>query len=250
MKLLGIETATELVGVAVGDAGSVAGSLWVTGRRRHTESLTPAISHLMGQVGIALSDLDALAVDVGPGLFTGLRVGLATAKGLAAGLGIGLIGLTSLEVLAWAAFESGWRGEVVAVVDARRSEVFAARYHADTSVGDPGMVEISPPSLFTPADLAAELAASVGPDPAAPRLVVGDGALRYRGVIEATPGIRVAGAFLAAPPPAALVALAAHRLSTGTTLVGPNEIEPMYLREADAKINWIQRHPPSHEAHP
>ena len=75
------------------------------------------------------------AVDLGPGLFTGLRVGVATAKGLAQGLGIGMVGVTSLEVLARAAFDTGWEGPVVAAVDARRGEVFAARYDRDPAAG-------------------------------------------------------------------------------------------------------------------
>ncbi len=248
MKLLGIETATELVGVAAADTeagpGAVA-SVWVTGRRRHTESLTPAIDHLLHQLGWTLPDIDGLAVDIGPGLFTGLRVGVATAKGLALGLGVGLLGVTSLDVLAEAALEGGWPGEVLAVVDARRSEVFAARYRPG---GPAGPEQLAPPTLFTPADLVAALAEDWAPEVARPLLAVGDGALRYRGELAAVAGLTLAGPSLGPPPPPALVSVAARRLAAGAELSAPAGVEPLYLRDADAKINWVQRHPPAGEA--
>ena len=120
-----IETATETVGVAVRDASGVEAELVLTGRRRHVETLTPALEHLLAQVGLAPDDIGVLAVDVGPGLFTGLRVGVAAAKGLAQSLGIGVLGATSLDVLTAGAAEAGHHGFVLACVDARRGEVFA-----------------------------------------------------------------------------------------------------------------------------
>jgi tRNA threonylcarbamoyladenosine biosynthesis protein TsaB len=234
--LLGIETATELVGVAVADDRGPRAAVWTTGRRRHAESLAPAIAHVLEQAGLSLPDLDGVAVDLGPGLFTGLRVGVATAKGLAQGLGLGLLGLTSLEVLAHAAYGAGWPGPVVAVVDARRGEVFAARYAPPASGSGTAMVESSPPARFTPEALAAELAGRPG---SSAMLAVGDGARRYQVVLGEVAGLRIAGP--ASPPPDALVALAAERLAAGAAPARPEAVRPVYLREADAQINWAQR---------
>ena len=121
-----IETATETVGVAVRTPAGVQAEFALTGRRRHVETLTPALEHLLAQVGLGPSDVGVVAVDLGPGLFTGLRVGVAAAKGLAQSLGIGVIGATSLDVLTAGAGRAGHRGLVLACVDARRGEVFAS----------------------------------------------------------------------------------------------------------------------------
>lgn len=241
MRLLGIETATDLVGAAVGDGDDVLAVTWSLGRRRHAEALGPAVGHVLEAAGVSLDGLEAVAVDVGPGLFTGLRVGVATAQGLAEGLGVRVVAATSLEILAWAAGSSGHRGPVVAVVDARRGEVFAGRF--DLTAGEAPAASAEP-ALADPAGLVALLtkaAAEAGGDAV---LVVGDGAVRYAEAVDGVAGVVRAGAALAHPSPAALVALAAGRLGAGERGVGPDEVRPRYLRQADARINWAQRRPP------
>lgn len=224
MLVLGIETAAELAGVAlVADGAPVAGA-WVAGGRRHAEALAPAVAHVLDQAGVTASDLGAVAVDVGPGLFTGIRVGVATAQGLAQGLGVGVVGVTSCAALAAAAYGAGWDGPLAAVLDARRGEVFCARYAGPTH-------ETHPPARHTPADLAGELAAAPG------LLAVGGGALRYADVLT---GIRVAPA-VADPDPRAVALLAARRLARGEEPLAPSHVRPVYLREADARINWATR---------
>jgi tRNA threonylcarbamoyladenosine biosynthesis protein TsaB len=236
MNVLGIETATELIGVAVAtSAGERAGS-WASGRRRHAECLAPAIVHVLDQVGLGPRSLDVIAVDTGPGLFTGLRVGVATAKGLAQGLGVGVVGVGSLIVLARAALDAGRPGMVVPVVDARRGEVFAARYRPGP--GPFGLHQLDPPRVLRPAALAAEVARMVvGGDPV---VMVGDGSLAYAGLFADT-GATVAGALLSAPPPDTLVTLAIEHLATGGGAVAPERVGPEYLRAPDARINWQQR---------
>lgn len=221
--LLGIETAADLAGVALADGSGVIASAEVRGTRRHAEVLAPAVSHVLEQVGVPLGTVEAVAVDVGPGLFTGLRVGIATAQGIARGLGVGVVAVTSLAVLARAAYDAGWEGPLAAVVDARRGEVFSARFAGPTA-------QTAPPQRFAPGALAAELSAVPG------TVLVGGGAQRYRSVFA---GLRVAA--LTHPTPAALVALAADRLAAGVRPEPPAAVRPVYLREADARINWVQR---------
>jgi tRNA threonylcarbamoyladenosine biosynthesis protein TsaB len=223
--LLGIETAAGLVGVALADErGPIAGA-WLRGERGHAEALAPAICHVLGQVGASPGDLGAIALDVGPGLFTGLRVGVATAQGLAQGLGIGIVTVTSVEVLAREAYDAGWEGPVAAIVDARRGEVFAA------CCAGPGE-DVDAPWRDAPADLVDKLAAAPG------TLCVGTGAQRYADVLGAA-HLRVAA--IDSPSPRALVAIGAARLDTGAAVIAPHEVRPVYLREADARINWVQR---------
>jgi tRNA threonylcarbamoyladenosine biosynthesis protein TsaB len=238
--LLGIETAPELVGVAVGDAGGVRATSTVTGRRRHVESLAPAINHVLSQAGVAIGELNAVCVDVGPGLFTGLRVGVATAKGLVQGLGIGAIGVTSLETLAHGALDGGWPGSVLAVVDARRSEVFVAAFGRLDPVDASSMVELEAPCRFAPAELARFIEAAPWGG-GADVLCVGDGARRYAADLAAVKGVVVAGPTMAAPQPASLVTLAAARLAAGSPTLGAADIHPLYLREADAVANFAER---------
>ena len=223
--LLGIETAAGLVGVALADADRPLAGVWLRGDRRHAEALAPAIDHVLSQAGATLGDVDAIAVDVGPGLFTGLRVGVATAQGLAEGLGIGVVEVTSVEVLAQEAYGCGWEGPVAAVVDARRGEVFVAR------CAGPG-TRVQAPSRRTPSALAEELASEPG------TLVVGTGAQRYATVFAGA-GLKVAG--IAEPSPRVLVEIAAGRLAAGAAQVPPAAVRPVYLREADARIHWVQR---------
>ena len=238
MIVLGIECATELVGVAVADHDGPRASVWATGRRRHGEALAPAVLFVLEQAGATLGELDAVAVDLGPGLFTSLRVGVATAKGLAQGLGRGVIGVTSVEALAHSAFDAGWPGEVVAVVDARRSEVFAARYARDPAGA---VTETSPPTRYLPDQLAGTLAAEA-PGPA-PLLAVGDGARRYHDLLGGVPGLTLAGPSLAAPAPEAVALLAVERLAAGAAPVPAAVVVPLYLRDADVRINWVERQP-------
>jgi tRNA threonylcarbamoyladenosine biosynthesis protein TsaB len=234
LNIVAIETATETVGVAVRTADGVEADFTLTGRRRHVETLMPALAHLLEQVDLTPDQIEAVAVDVGPGLFTGLRVGVAAAKGLAQSLGLGVMELTSLEILTAAAARNAVRGIVVACVDARRGEVFASacELHASGAV----TAEVVPAGLFTPPELAEALAALSG----AAVHAVGDGALRYADVLTAVDGVDVAAPALSFPPPATLLALALDRLEEGRPPVEPGRVVPLYMREADAKSNFAR----------
>ena len=230
--MVAIETATETVGVAVRTAAGVQAELTLTGRRRHVETLTPALEHLLAQLDLAPTDLGVVGVDIGPGLFTGLRVGIAAAKGLAQALGIGVVGATSLDILTAGAAAAGLRGLVLACVDARRGEVFAAVHEVDVAGAVP-TVRL-PTGLFAPEDLVAALDEFAGE----PLHAVGDGALRYADVLRAVPGADPDAPGLAFPPPSALLNLVRARLDAGEPPVGPAAVVPLYMREADAKSNF------------
>ena len=152
MNIVAIETATETVGVAVRTDGGAQAGFTLSGRRRHVETLAPAMAHLFAQVEMAATDLHVVAVDVGPGLFTGLRVGVAAAKGLAQALGIGVLGLTSLDILTRAAAQLGHEGYVLSAVDARRGEVFASV--RELRGGRDSAEDVIAAGLFTPQELA------------------------------------------------------------------------------------------------
>lgn len=246
MLVLALETATEWAGTAVADDHGVRAAVTVAGRR-HGESLAPAVEVVCARAQVSLADLDGLCVDVGPGLFTGLRVGVATAKGLGFALGLPVVEVGSLEVLAnsaaaWAEVFVADPPLLVSVVDARRGLVFSARFRAGASPTSAGVVARQAPvrtdddRLWEPDELAEDLATVV--QAGQPVVVVGDGARRYAGVLAGA-GARLAGQ-MAAPDVGMLAVMGVERAAEG--LGRPAiEVTARYLRPADVRINWEQR---------
>lgn len=229
MLILGIETATEQVSVAIGGHEGVLGMFEVCRGRRHAETLVPAIQFVCRQADVELSEIGLVAVDVGPGLFTGMRVGLASAKALAQALRVPMIGMSSLDLLAFPLRFSD--RTVAAVIDARKGELFYAFYKSVPG----GVQRVLEPRCGRVDDLVADLMAR-GDD----ALCVGDGALRHRDEIRADLRCEFAEQFLSRPSAAPLVQLA-HARALREDWVNPWEIQPLYLRLPDAQINWSTR---------
>jgi len=229
MLILGIESATAQVGCAIGGHEGVLASTHSARGRRHAESLAPQIEFTLAQAQVDISEISVVAVDVGPGLYTGLRVGLSTAMATAFGLSVPMIGVSSLDLLAFPARHT--RRLIVATIDARRGEVFTAFYRQVPG----GVQRVNEPRVITPDDLYGELQAE-----ATECLVVGDGALRYRDTLDGLTKIEIADKSLAYPSASSLVALA-HARALREEFVQPAEITPLYLRRPDAEINWQTR---------
>ncbi|HTK17846.1 MAG TPA: tRNA (adenosine(37)-N6)-threonylcarbamoyltransferase complex dimerization subunit type 1 TsaB [Acidimicrobiia bacterium] len=234
MLLLGIETATRRVGVVLAsEDGMLArvelGGYADSGPPRHAERLVPAIQYCCEQIGTALDHVSAIAVGIGPGMFTGLRVGVTTAKVLAQTLRVPMIPIPSLDLLAYPLRHS--RGLVVPAIDARRNEVYYALY-----LTVPGGVQrASEYEIGSPDDLAAELEAR-GEE----SLLCGDGALRFASTFEDLKGTELAGPAHAAPSLAALSELAAARYQR-EDFCAPDDVVPMYLRKSDAELAWDRK---------
>lgn len=226
MLVLGIETATARVGCALANQDGILASVHLNRPRRHVETLVPAIEFICGQAGVTLSQVGCVAVDVGPGLFSGLRVGVATAKALAQGLRVPTLGVCSLDLLAFPVRYTSRL--VVAVIDARRGEVFCAFYRQVPG----GVQRMTPHQLLSPADLASELLAT-GEE----CLLVGDGAARYASELGQTVTFELGGPLHCAPSAEALVDLARPRAER-EEFVPFWELEPLYMRGSDAEINW------------
>jgi tRNA threonylcarbamoyladenosine biosynthesis protein TsaB len=228
--ILGIDTATPQVGCALyGPDGELASFQAVQGRR-HAEILAPAIDFVCKQANVSLDDIGAVAVDIGPGLFTGLRVGVATGNALASALDVPMVGLTSLDLLAAAAGHQPDR-RIAAVVDARRAEVYWALYQSNPD----RPVQLTEYAVHPPAAVAEQLAQQSDGC-----LGVGDGALRYGDQLTTGTKVEVAGPELAYPSVSVLVRLARPLAVEGRT-TAPGTLTPLYLRKADVRINWQQR---------
>jgi tRNA threonylcarbamoyladenosine biosynthesis protein TsaB len=226
--MLAIDTSTAQVAVAIGDGGAVRGEVRLVGERRHAERLAPAIQSLCAWTGVDLSQLAAIAVGIGPGLFTGLRVGVTTAKVMAQALQVPVVAVPSLDLVAYPLRHV--RRLVVAVLDARRHEVFHAKYR--TVPG--GVQRIGEYAVGPPADLVAQLEAS-GEDV----LLAGDGVDRYRAELATLDRAELAGAQFAVPSVAALVELASGKVER-EEFDSPWGLVPLYLRESDADLAWAR----------
>ncbi|MEP6624418.1 MAG: tRNA (adenosine(37)-N6)-threonylcarbamoyltransferase complex dimerization subunit type 1 TsaB [Acidimicrobiia bacterium] len=226
MILLAIDTATSQVGVAFGRDGCVMGEIRIDGGRRHAEQLAPAIDYLRRELGIELRQLAGVAVGIGPGLYTGLRVGVTTARTLAQSLDVPVVGIPSLDLVAYP-----WRvtnRKVVAVLDARRKEVFSARYWpVPGGLQREGEYSVGPPDA-----VAADIVAS-----GAEVLLVGDGVAAYPDAFAGLDRTECIGPAGAAPSVTALTELAAARFAREefTTV---EALVPLYLRHSDAQIAW------------
>lgn len=226
MIVLAIDTATSQVSVALGRGGRVLGEVRIDGGRRHAEQLAPAIDYLCTELGVDLQQLTGVAVGVGPGLYTGLRVGVTTARTLAQTLAIPVVGISSLDLVAYP-----WRTttrRVIAVLDARRKEVFAARYWPVPG----GLQRDGDYTVESPAAVAAEIVAT-----GAEVLLVGDGVLVYPEAFDGLDRVEIIGPAAAAPSATALVELASARFER-EEFTTPDQVTPMYLRNSDAQIAW------------
>ena len=224
MKLLAIETSTPGSSVAVVEDRRTLAAASRIDRVGHAGFLVPAIDFCFDQVGWSPEDLDAVVVDIGPGLYTGIRVGLATAQGLAAAFGIPVIPAVSVDALALEA-KTGHR-LIWAVVDVRRGEYAVARYRPVPG----GVVKESETELMKPEALKAILEAS-----AEHSLVVGDVSAMPEGFFRGL--TKVKSARPRYPYAVALADIGAGKYDRDDYPT-PDEIRPMYMREPDVTINW------------
>lgn len=229
MLILGISTSTTQVGCAIGGHEGVLASVQSARGKRHAETLAPAIDVVRKQAQVDLSEIGCVAVDLGPGLFTGLRVGIATAKAMAHALRVPMIGVPSLDLLA---FPVRWSPRlVVAAIDARRGELFVATYRQVPG----GIQRLDDYRVSSPDDLATDLMATRDEV-----LLVGDGALRYAELFNPLTEVELADQGLAYPAAASLVQLA-HARALREEFVNTWDLQPLYLRAPDAAINWTTR---------
>lgn len=229
--ILAIETSVEAVGVALVDHTGVKASASIASDRRHAESLVPLVQFVMEQSGTEMATVSAIAVDVGPGLFTGMRVGIATAQALAWAVDLPVVPVCSLDALAYRVRETD--DLVAAALDARRDEVYWALYKSSDI--DPVSRRLVDPVVGSPEDLAVHLA-----DRAEPVLCVGTGFHRYRDTFESLAYARFAGDEMRFPD-AGVVGRMALSVLANDGAVSADAIEPMYLRPPDATINWSTR---------
>jgi tRNA threonylcarbamoyladenosine biosynthesis protein TsaB len=220
MVTLALDTSTRAGGCAALSGDAVVADVAGDPARSHAERLPSDLMTVLDRGGVSLADVDVFAVAVGPGSFTGLRVGIATMQGLALAAGRPLVGVSVLDALARVAAKDGAR-RVATWVDAWRGEVFAALFE------DGAMVEEA--TVERPERVLARLDAR-------PTLFIGDGAAVHAETIRTTRGERATWPAIVEPALAGVIGLMAAAEVAGGRRPAPDEIQPLYVRRIDAQL--------------
>ena len=230
MKILAFETSAKAASVALTQEGKLLGESYQNTGLTHSQTLMVMAQDLLRQCGVAISQLDAVAVANGPGSFTGVRIGVAAAKGLAWGAELPCVGVSTLSAMAVGL--GAWQGYVCPVMDARRSQVYNALFHVDcgkyTRIREDRAISLQ------------ELGEDVK-NFSQPIFLVGDGSvLCYNTLLEAVPA-------LVLPPEhrmhqrAVGVALEAQRMMHEGAIPPAAELVPNYLRLSQAERERNER---------
>lgn len=229
MIILAIDTSTPVISVAVTELEVPLASVALSRGRSNAAHILSAIDAVFAQAGLEIGACDAVACAVGPGSFTGLRVGLATAQGLAEGRGLPVVGVPTLEAYAHAM--QGAEGLLCPMVDARKQEVYVAGYQWE----EERLVELWPPAAYSPERLALQLGGRFA-------LLIGEGAAAYRTELEASLGrkARFGPTDLSFSNAIRVARLGAERLAQGAG-ADPATLKPLYGRPSEAELARAQR---------
>lgn len=224
-RILAVDTATRCCSAAVQVGGRLVAETAVRSERTHSEHLIGMIHDVLRSAGLKLQAINAMAVSIGPGSFTGLRIGISTIQGLALAGGIPCVGVSSLEALAGAGLP--WPQGICALMDARKGEVYAARYRER----DGGLEQLAPEQVLP---LETVLRTIDGP-----QLFIGDGAERYQDRIQTSLGdlARFAPPERNFPRAGTLARLAHPRLAVRSEALEASLLVPRYLRQSDAELH-------------
>lgn len=225
MKILAIETSAKAVSAAVSEGGKILCSGYQDTGLTHSRTLMPIVEGILKNTNLTIKDMDAIAVAVGPGSFTGIRIGVAAAKGLAFAADKPAIPVSTLAAMARnVAFADGL---IICAMDARRQQVYNALFEAK----DGTLTRLTEDRAIALADLLQEIK-----DDPRPKTVLGDGGQLCRSFLEAN-GVpcRLAPPHLVMQN-AMSVALEAEKLAAAGTLLSAQELEPTYLRPPHADL--------------
>lgn len=230
MKLLAIDTSSQSASCALLAEGLLLGEFYTNVRLTHSQTALPMVDNLLHQTRVTLQEVDLFAVTVGPGSFTGLRIGLSAVKGMAHALGRPCVGVSTLEALAYNFY--GQDCVVAPVLDARCSQVYTALFRWEGEQ----LVRLEEDAALPIEELAARLKnieSSV--------FLVGDGAdLCYNKIKEQLPALRVASPVLRYTRASAL-ALAAQRAADAGRVISPEQLVPAYLRLPQAERELLAK---------
>lgn len=232
MKILAIDTATKVAGAAVVNEHGILAESWLNTGKTHSQRLLPLIDDMLKNGGITLEEIDGFAVTVGPGSFTGLRIGISTIKAFAQALNKQIVEVVSLDALS--RNMSGFTGIICPILDARKNEVYNAIYHGEIN----GIHRISPYRAIDPCELIEELK-----EKEESIIFLGDAVPVYKNLILEKLGDKVSFA----PPSKNLLrasevaGIGLEKFNNGD-VIDLHTVKPLYLRASEAEIKWEQAH--------
>lgn len=232
MKILGIDTATQVAGIGIVDETGVLAESWLNTGKTHSQRLLPLMDSLLKNSEITWGEIYGLAVTVGPGSFTGLRIGLATVQGLTQVLHKPVVGIVSLDALVQNL--AGVPGLLCPILDARKNEVYTALYRSEEN----RMIQLSPYRAVNPEVLMKELLSSEE------RVTfLGDAVPVFRNLISDSLKERASFAPLTRNLLRAgeVAGLGLKRFHQGQE-INSFEIKPFYLRPSEAEVKWAKIH--------
>jgi tRNA threonylcarbamoyladenosine biosynthesis protein TsaB len=228
MYILGIESSTKTGSVAVVSDDGVIGQYSLNIEVTHSERLMATIDRVLKDTGLRIADIDGFAIAIGPGSFTGLRIGLATVKGLALATNKPLAAVPTLKALAWNLPYSAY--PICPLLDARKNEVYAAMYRFEGTV----LVHVMAEAVISLSRLADRISEKT--------LFTGEASRLFQEDIKEIIGDRALFA-----PPSATLPSAATVAEIGLTMIksgkqaDPDSLTPMYLRRPEAEVVWEKR---------
>ena len=221
MKVLAFDSATSACSAAIWCDGEIQARRFESMERGQSETLMPMVVEVLKEAGLTFADIDFIAVTIGPGAFTGVRIGLAAARGMALAGGLPVIGVTTFEAVAHGTDADQRAGRpLVVAIDAKRTDIYAQSFGPDLS-------PLGPPAAVMPEALASAL-------PPGSLLIAGDGAPQLRAALGAADMDRIRFVpGVGAPDAVHIAALAAKRAATAAVDAAPR---PLYLRPPDARL--------------
>ncbi len=232
MSILAIDTATQVSSVAVASEEKLAAELTMQARLTHSETLMPHIEQVLQMAGVKKAELDGIAVSIGPGSFTGLRIGLAAAKAMAYVLQKPLVGVSTLATLAAHFPVPGVH--IVSLLDAQKGNAYREVFHWEQG----RLVSEQPVTVANLKDIVAACGELNGPV-----VLTGDiAAKKVRGKLELPANVQLAPAHQLMPRAANVAMLGLQRLMAGEQ-DNVIDLEPWYIRRSEAEVLWEKRHP-------
>ena len=241
MRILGLDTSISVASVAISEDGRLVaedfyprrGNAEGSGAKsNHAEIIVPLVDSVLRRAGIELSDIAGIAVSIGPGSFTGVRIGLSTVKGFAYGTGVPAVGISTLQAMA--ARVAAFEGRVCPILDARKGEVYTALFRKQGKQ----LERLTQDALMPLLSFLEELRGLGNP---APCLFIGDGVTTYRPVLERVPDLQIYIANEQAMSSlAASIALLSERQFNDHRAVRLEDLTPVYLRRPECESRMKQ----------
>lgn len=232
MSILAIDTATQVSSVAVLKEGRLLAELTMQGKLTHSETLLPHIEQVLKMAAVAKEELTGIAVSNGPGSFTGLRIGLAAAKAMSYVLGIPLVGVSTLQALAYQLPAPGVR--VMCLLDAQKGNAYVESYRWENN----SLQVVDSVQVAKITDIVAACA-----NMNEQVILLGDAVQKkVAGKLELPANVSVAPPHIVMPRAACVAMLGQAKLLAGET-DNVMDLEPVYIRRSEAEVLWEKRHP-------